>query len=263
MMGGPVQIDPKEKAAYEAAAAALQGLQTVDRAALAALIHKNPERARVLGLVVDLSNELLKNKLRHRLGTSSPEKLARTNPLGLITMLDEEFHLVDEVEAQRTKQFSFVDILLERAASRSRAARAIRRGRALEDAVEAVVKDLGLPSKPRTTFIGRDGLVGPCDLAIPTGGAGALIVVAIKAFDATGSKLTDARREIREMAQNRDAKQFAFAVVDGIGWLGRLSDLRKIHELLVKKSIHGLYSLARMPQFRADLKKAAQIHGLL
>lgn len=263
MLSGPVELDPKDRFAYEDAAAAIQSLPSADRPSLAALIRGHPEWARVLGLVVGLSKEQMKNKLRHRLGSSSSEKLARANPDGLVAMLDDEFHLVDEVEAQRIREWSFADLLMERAASTSRAGRAIRRGRALEDAAEAVVRELGLPMVARTDFIGRDGLTGPADIAIPAGGADALIVVAIKAFESTGSKLSDALREIREMAKNRDARQFAFAVVDGIGWLGRRSDLKKIHGLLVTKSIHGLYSLAQMPTFRADLKKAAEIHRLL
>lgn len=74
---------------------------------------------------------------------------------------------------------------------------------------------------------GRGGQTAPCDLAIPTGGAGARIVVAAKGFDSTGSKLTDAVREVEEIAERR------------------------------------LYTLATLGRFRDDLGDAARRLGLL
>src|SRR5205823_1424695 len=96
-------------------------------------------------------------------------------------------------------------------------------------------------------------------LAIPESGAGALIVCAIKGFDSTGSKLTDAVREVESMAAVRDARQFVHAVVDGIGWLSRQADLRRIHTLWTDRDINGLFSLAQLPAFKADLEQAAAI----
>ena len=60
-------------------------------------------------------------------------------------------------------------------------------------------------------------------------GGNAAIAVAAKGFDSTGSKLTDAVREIEEMADVRLPRQFIMAVIDGIGWKSRQSDLRRIY----------------------------------
>lgn len=114
----------------------------------------------------------------------------------------------------------------------------------------------------RTQFTGTGGRTAPCDLAIPEDGAGALIVCAVKGFDSTGSKLTDAVREIESMASVRDPRQFVYAVVDGTGWLRRRADLRRIHTLWVKRSINGMFSLAQLDEFRTELIRAAVIHEL-
>src|SRR5207248_4354379 len=122
--------------------------------------------------------------------------------------LDSEFRLVDLVEEARTRRWSFADVLVERFASRVRAAGSIRRGRSVEDQVERIVEELGLPRRMRTNFRGRGGRVAPCDLAIPGEGDAAAIVCGIKGFDSTGSKLTDAAREIEAMAEQRLPSQY-------------------------------------------------------
>lgn len=75
-------------------------------------------------------------------------------------------------------------------------------GRRIEDEIEVIAADLGLAYQTRARFTGRNGRTAPCDLVLPNG-ASAEIVVAAKGFDSTGSKLTDAVREIEEMADVR------------------------------------------------------------
>jgi hypothetical protein len=107
------------------------------------------------------------------------------------------------------------------------------------------------------------GATAPCDLAIPGGGTHARIVVAAKGFDSTGSKLTDAVREIEEMANVRLANQFTMAAVDGIGWKNRIADLRRIYDLCAAGHIDGLYTLSSLDRFEADLSSAARRLGLI
>ena len=114
-----------------------------------------------------------------------------------------------------------------------------------------------------TRFAGRGNREGPCDIAIPAGGDRALIVGFAKGFNSTGSKLTDAVREVEEMAAVRLPRQFVFAFVDGIGWLRRDRDLRRIYDLWARNEIDGLYSLTHMDDFRSDLTEAAIRLGLL
>jgi hypothetical protein len=258
----PGPLDPGARQPYEDAARALQALPRVDRETLTELVTANPAWVPILGSVVGMSQEQLKNVLRHRLGTSGWVRLARERPEELVALLDNEYALSDQIEIERGRDWSYGDILFERVASRSRAGRAIGRGRDLEDEVERVVGSLGLAYALRTQFTGRSGRRAPCDLAIPEGGGGALIVCAVKGFDSTGSKLTDAVREVEAMADVRDATQFVYAVVDGIGWLSRQADLRRIHKLWTQRVINGVFSLAQLSDFRDELERAAAIHGL-
>jgi len=100
--------------------------------------------------------------------------------------------------------------------------------------IEAIARDLGLPYKTRTRFEGRGKQSGkqtaPADLVVPNK-PNALIAVAAKGFDSTGSKLTDSVREIDEIAAVRLPRQYAMAVIDGIGWKSRTADLRRIYTL--------------------------------
>jgi hypothetical protein len=178
-------------------------------------------------------------------------------------MLDEHYDVVRLVDEQRVRIYDFGDVLVARAGTRRTASDAGATGRRVEDEIERVADDLGLPAATRTRFQGRNGRTAPCDLVIPGGGAGALIVVAAKGFDSTGSKLTDAVREIEEMAEKRLPTQFVMAAVDGIGWKSRINDLRRIYELRATNQIDGLYTLEGLGQFRHDLEAAATRLGLL
>ncbi len=229
------------------------------------LVKRVPAVVPVLGLVVGLSQEALKNTLRHRLGTASWGKLASDRSSEVVALLDSEFNLLVELDRQRSARWDYVDILQERAGSRRLAGRAISRGKALEDRVEQLVgkQGLDLPYKVRTRFVGTAGRTAPCDIAIPGSGNKALIVIAIKGFDSTGSKLSDAVREVIDMADIAQPRQFVYAVIDGMGWKGRRADLHRIYDLWQNHLIEGAYTLAHFRQFRADLESAAKRLNLL
>ncbi len=129
--------------------------------------------------------------------------------------------------------------------------------------MEKIAQALSLPYQMRTRFTGLGGADAPCDMSIPAGGVEARIVVAMKGFNSTGSKLSDAVKEIQDMARVRLPRQYVFAVVDGIGWLSRKADLRRIYDSWVNQSIDGLYSLNYLDQFRIDLEAAAKRVNLL
>lgn len=240
------------------AATRLRELAEVSRESLAQLVASDPSVVRALGLAVGLGRERLRNQLRHRFDTSGWVTLAREHSGELIAMLDDEFGLVSVIEAERAKRFGFGDILVARAGSRQSAGEAVAGGRALEDAIEETVKRLNLPYELRTRFVGRSG-DAPCDVAVPAGGAAAQIVCAAKGFDSTGSKLTDAVREIEQMAEVRLPTQFVYAVVDGIGWKSRQRDLKRIFALRESNQIDGLYTVAMLDRFVAELERAAAI----
>lgn len=241
----------------------LAGLPTIDRTVLATMIEDHPQAVPVLGLAVGLTRERLKNVLRRHLGSSGWVALSKLRAADVIEMLDVEYDVVRLVDAPRHPEYSFGDVLVARGGTRRTVTAAGATGRRVEDEIEAVAVSLGLPHETRTRFQWRGADTAPCDLAIPAGGAAAQIVVAAKGFDSTGSKLTDAVREIEEMANVRRPSQFVMAAVDGIGWKSRAADLRRIYELRAAERIDGLYTLSSLGDFRADLEEAARRLGLL
>ena len=162
----------------KAAAASLAALEKITAATLAAWAREHPSWVNALGLAVGLSQEKLKNALKHHLGTSGWITLARERPGDLVTMLDEEFALVRLVEAQRNRQYDFGDILVARGGTRQTGTAAGASGRKVEDEIEAIPRDLGLPFATRTRFTGRNNRTAACDLVIPAGGAAEIAVAA-------------------------------------------------------------------------------------
>lgn len=256
-------LDPsKESTAIKAAADQLRELESADRDGLVQWIKGNPRDVYVLGLTVGLSQEKLKNSLRHRFDTTSWAKVAQADAGDLVDYLDEEYSLLQLLEDQRGQSYDFGDILVARAGSRGSAARAGAQGRRVEDEIEDIAVGLGLKCSTRSRFTGRNNRTAPCDLAIPSD-EGAQIVVAAKGFDSTGSKLTDAVREIEEMADVRLPRQTVYAVIDGIGWKSRQADLKRIHALWETQQIDGMYTVKTLDAFRKDLAEAARLRNLL
>lgn len=257
----PTAATPEAEAIREATES-LIALQPLDLDQLARWAEQHPAWVPVLGLAVGLTQEKLKNALRHEFDTSGWKTLARVRARDLIDWLETEFDLQRMLTTQIRKDYGLADVLITRAGARVTATRAGASGRRVEDEIEAIAKGLGLPYETRTRFTGRGDRTAPCDLVVPGGGA-AEIVVAAKGFDSTGSKLTDAVREIEEMASVRLPRQFVIAVIDGIGWKSRQADLRRIHQLWQTHQIDGMYTLATLDIFRADVAEAAHLRGLL
>ena len=261
--GAPSATETEEHAEIRAAVEEISKLHRVTATSLGRLVSTNPHVVPALGLAVGLSREALRNHLKHRFDTSGWISLARQRPEALISMLDKDFGLIETVRSDRRRSFEYADVLIARSGGRQTAGRAIAGGRFVEDAIEGIARSLGLPHELRTRFVGRGGNSAPCDLAFPRGGAEAKIVCAAKGFDSTGSKLTDAVREIEQMAEVRLPTQFVYAVVDGIGWKSRKADLRRIFELREAGQIDGLYTVATLDNFARDLRDAARRLGLL
>lgn len=258
-------VDPTastpEAEAIRTAAESLALLPQFDVDTLAAWVQAHPDSVPVLGLVVGLSQEKLKNAMRDAFDTSGAKTMAQREPAALIGWLDRDFDLLRSLTVQVGREYGFGDVLVARAGTRITATRAGASGRKVEDEIEAIAADLDLTYRTRTRFTGRNGRTAPCDLVIPD--SDDAIVVAAKGFDSTGSKLTDAVREILEMAEVRLPRQFVIAVIDGIGWKSRQADLRRIHTLWATEQIDGMYTLATLDQFREDIAEAARIRRLL
>lgn len=257
----PTTTTPQTEA-IRAAVDSLQTITPVTGQSLAQWANEHPRWAHVLGLVVGLSQEKLLMALKDGLGTSGAITLARDRPDELISFLTDRFDVIEMVNKQANREYGLADVLISRAGTRVTATRATAAGRSIEDMIEDIAKDLGLPYATRTRFVGRGDQTGPADLVIPDS-ANAVIMVAAKGFDSTGSKLSAAYEEIAKMAAVRKPTQFVMAVVDGIGWKSRKADLRRIHDLWTTNDIDGLYTVSALDQFRSDLEHAARLRGLI
>lgn len=255
-------IETPETDRIRAAAQSLADLAEISQESLAAWVQSRPNDVPVLGLAVGLPQEKLKNALKDRFNTSGWVTLARLYSDALVAMLDEEFDLVRLVGTQRGMVFKFGDVLVARGSGRQSASRAGLAGRSLEDEIEQIAHGLGLTTATRTRFTGRNGRTAPCDLAV-LDGTRVAIAVAAKGFDSTGSKLTDAVREVEEMADVRLPTQFVMVVIDGIGWKSRIRDLHRIYQLWDSRQIDGMYTLGSRDAFRRDLQNAARLRSLI
>lgn len=130
------------------------------------------------------------------------------------------------------------------------------RGRMLEDFTEEILKKVFLPEQifPRCQFLGANGRSSEkADFAIPSSDD-ALILIEVKAFNATGSKQTDVLGDIyRIVEQKRDDTAFIL-VTDGISWKARSSDLKKIIALQNEGKIRKIYTMAMAKELEADLR---------
>ncbi|MGV9857936.1 hypothetical protein ACWDTD_04740 [Gordonia sp. NPDC003425] len=257
----PTASTPEAERIVDAVDSLSEVLDT-DLTGLAVWARDHADEDTILRLAVGLSQEKMRNNLRHEFGTSSWQKVARSAPYDLVDWMDREFDLVRMLRAQMARTYTFADILVARSGTRATATRAGASGRHIEDEIESIARDLNLPYVTRSRFTGRGGRDAPADLIVGRDGA-ADIVVAAKGFDSTGSKLTDAVREIEEMAEVRLPKQLVLAVIDGIGWKSRQSDLRRIHQLWADKQIDGMYTLVTLDAFRADVEEFARLRKLI
>lgn len=257
-----VAAEPQALDLCTRATAALAGLSPLDRAGLADLVAQDPAVVPVLAAVAGLSQERFKTWLQRNFSTAGWVTLGRNNAPELIGALDDSFALIALLKAQAHRDWTWADVLARVMSPRQHAGSWVQQGRALEDAVEARVQALGLPYAVRTRFVGQAQQTAPADFAIPDGDE-ALITVAVKGFDSTGSKLSDATREIEQMVKVKTARQFVFAVVDGEGWLRRKRDLERIHSLWTQSLIDGVFTQSTLSQFEVSLRDAATRLGLL
>lgn len=248
--------EPEALALCQRATATIASLDPLDRSALANAVAADPAIAPVLAAVVGLSQERFKTWLLSRFQTAGWVLLGRHRAEELIHALDEDFAVIALLDAQSSRTWTWGDVLARVMAPRQHAGGWVQQGRDLEDVVEQAIDALGVPYVPRTRFTGKAGQTAPADFAIPSGPE-ALIAVAVKGFDSTGSKLSDATREIEQMVEIKTARQFVFAVVDGQGWLRRKGDLRQIHALWASNLIDGLYTRGQLQDFGDALKDAA------
>jgi hypothetical protein len=134
------------------------------------------------------------------------------------------------------------------------------RGRMLEDFVQGILEEVFREDQisPRCQFTGATGISNEkADFAIPNA-KDALILIEVKAFNATGSKQTDVLGDIMRIVEQKRDDTIFLLVTDGISWRSRASDLKKIVELQNIGKIGRIYTKAMAEELRADLKSLKQ-----
>jgi len=162
--------------------------------------------------------------------------------------------LPDIIQKHLNRQWKTEDILIERyKMSRGRAIAGQKRGRALEDEVEEVLKGISIPFETGVTFVGKKHERAKCDFAIPTKHHPKIVMEA-KGFEATGSKLTDFLGDILKIGQAKEYHTYFFLITDGRGWHNRQSDLKKIVEYHQDGLIDMIYTISRLTKLAKDVK---------
>jgi hypothetical protein len=254
----PVGGVPADLELCERATEAVSSMDPLDASKLATAISNEPDLLPVLAAVAGLSQERFKGWLKANFDTAGWITLGRQRALDVVRAMQDQFDILDLLREQSARDWTWADVLAQVMSPRGRAGSAIQQGRDLEDQVEAAIDAVSLPFVARTRFLGTNASTAPADFAIPGSEGKASIAVAVKGFDSTGSKLSDARREIEEMATIRKPGQYIFAVIDGHGWARRQGDLRRIHELWEKDRIEGLFNQKSLVEFQAALQDAGR-----
>jgi hypothetical protein len=148
------------------------------------------------------------------------------------------------------------DILIERLRSgRGKAIKGQTRGRDLEDFTEAVVREVfGDRYESRCQFAGMGTKVEKCDFAIPDRHK-PLILIESKAYGATGSKQTDVVGDVNKIINVKRPDTPFILITDGITWMRRISDLRKLIQLQNEGHITRIYTTKMAAQFESDLRQ--------
>lgn len=152
------------------------------------------------------------------------------------------------------------DILVERLRSgRGSAIQGQKRGRGLEDFVEALVKDVFGEGayETRCAFSGVGGKTAKCDVAVPDR-AKPRIIIEVKGYGATGSKMTDIIGDLDAIIDAKRHDSTLLVVTDGMTWKARLADLRKIVQRQNDGKIARIYTTKMREQFSDELKSLKQ-----
>lgn len=213
-------------------------------------------------LFLSLSKDSMEAELRRVLGAGGiGVKRYKSDTATYLAAL-EELNLPEAMAACINYEPVWSDILAERLRSgRGSAISGQRRGRDLEDFTEAIVREVfGNGYETRCTFTGADNKTAKCDFCVPNR-ARPRIVIEVKGYGATGSKMTDIIGDLDAIidAMRRDA--YLFFVTDGTSWTQRISDLKKIVDRQNQGKITRIYTTLMRDSFLSDLTNLKKAIG--
>ena len=207
-------------------------------------------------LFLALSKDRMEQELRATLGKGGIGlQRYREDPLTYLNGLA-SLGLLEKMSLAVNYEPTWSDILIERLRSgRGSAIQGQKRGRDLEDFVESLVREVFGDSgyRSRCTFIGAKGRTAKCDFVIPTKDD-AKIIIEAKGYGATGSKMSDIIGDLDAIIEAKRADSRLLFVTDGMPWLARQSDLRKIVQRQNDGDIMRIYTSKMQEELAADLK---------
>lgn len=215
-------------------------------------------------LFLAFSKDRMEQELRAILGTGGiGQQRYQRDPEGFLKGLD-ALGLLEQMALAVNYEPTWSDILVERLRSgRGSAILGQKRGRNLEDLVEALVREVfGTGAYgTRCTFSGSKGKTAKCDFVIP-GKDDAKIIIEAKGYGATGSKMSDIIGDLDAIIEAKRADSRLLFVTDGMPWLARRSDLRKIVLRQNDGDIMRIYTSKMQDELVADLRTLKTELGL-
>jgi len=215
-------------------------------------------------LFLAFSKDKMELELREALGGGGiGAKRYRKDPEGFIDALC-ALGLPDRMSEAVNYQPTWSDILIERLRSgRGSAIQGQRRGRDLEDLVEAVVREVFGEGgyQARCTFVGSRGKPAKCDFVIPAKND-ARIIIEVKGYGATGSKMSDVIGDLDAIIDAKRSDSRLLFVTDGQTWKSRQSDLHKIVQRQNEGEIMRVYTSAMQHELVEDLTTLKKEMGI-
>lgn len=225
------------------------------------------ENFRVGFTIAQLFLGISKDEFQDRLGTilgpkNIGAKAFKTDPDKYISALI-KMELPAAISTAVNFRPSWSDILVERLRTgRGKAIKGQRRGRGLEDFAEAIVRRVfGNQYETRCQFTGVGAKTEKCDFSIPNRRR-PLIIIEAKGYGATGSKMTDVVGDANKIIDAKRPDTPFILITDGITWMRRISDLRKLVRLQNEGKITRIYTTKMAARFEEDLRTLKREMGL-
>jgi hypothetical protein len=233
--------------------------------ALVRLLDEDFEAATtVIRLFLELSKDEYNTRMRDLFSTPrlAGKSGFKSNPLAYVETLG-PLLLNDIMQESMARSYTWQDILTERLkGGRGSAIKGQKRGRELEDFVEALVASVFTDYEARCSFTGMDGIsTEKADFAIPSR-CKPEILIEVKGYGATGSKQTDVIGDINRIIQEKRHDTVLMIFTDGVTWKSRESDFRKLVDFQNSGFIYRIYTKKMQNLFREDLQLLKGEKGL-
>ncbi len=215
-----------------------------------------------LGLSKDEFTIALKGKMP---GSPGPGITRYKKDKGLYLKALEDLGILTDMRTFMTQPLHWTDVLVERLrGGRGSAIKGQNRGRGVEDFVEEILWRVFDKKKVvrNCSFTGVDGrMKAKADFVVPDKSE-PLIVIEVKAYGATGSKLTDVIGDVEKILKAKRSDTIFILVTDGVTWKERLNDFRALVKFQNRGDITKIYTKSMAKELERDLVSIKKIHDL-